>query len=348
MQYHPDRNAGDAAAVEKFKEASEAYEVLSDLDQRARYDRYGHEGVRGAFSGGGFDWQDFHHFDDFGDIFGSLFDSLFGGGRGGRRSGRGGDILHRLSITLEEAAQGHEAELSVSRKDSCDSCHGTGAEGGAPRKRCPSCSGTGRVAVRHGIMLFQTSCEVCRGQGHLIDKPCKTCAGQGLTSKRVKASVKIPAGIHSGQRIQMRGEGHASTVNGSRGDLYVEVEVNRHRVFAREDDHIVIDLPITISQAALGDKVTIPTLWGETSLTIPAGTESHEAFRLKGMGMPVLNRHAKGDMFVRVRVHTPKKLSERQRELLQELAELDGDKLEPTSESLFERGKELFGKIFGA
>jgi molecular chaperone DnaJ len=349
MKYHPDRNPGDESAAERFKEASEAYEVLGDPDKRSRYDRFGHAGVRGAFSGGGFDWSDFHHFDDFGDIFGSLFETLFGfgGARGGRRSNRGGDILHRLTITLEQAAKGVEVELSVDRHRACGGCDGTGSEGGAPRRRCLTCGGTGQMAVRRGIMIFQSTCESCAGRGEVVERPCGECGGKGLVVESVKVSVKIPPGIHSGQRIQLRGQGHASAHGGPRGDLFAEVTITPHKTFAREDDHVVMDLPISVSQAALGAQAEIPTLWGQAELKIPGGTQTHEVFRLQGQGMPILNRQRRGDMFVRTRVVTPRRLSERQQELFQQLAEEDGDILEPTSETLFEKGKDFLGKIFG-
>jgi molecular chaperone DnaJ len=352
MKYHPDRNPDDPAAADKFKEASEAYEVLDDPDKRARYDRFGHAGVRGAFSGGGFDWSDFHHFEDFGDIFGSLFGSFFGMGAGfgaprGRRSNRGRDLGHSVSITLEEAAQGHEVEFSVTRRDRCEECSGTGSKKGTSPKRCSACRGTGQMTVRRGIMIVSTTCDVCGGSGEVIDNPCPVCAGQGLAAKRAKISVKIPPGIQGGQRIQLRSQGDASARGGPRGDLYVNVNVKEHRTFAREGDHIVMDLPVTFSQAAIGAKIEVPTLWGPTELKIPAGTQSHEVIRLRGQGMPILNTGARGDMFVRVRVQTPAKLSERQRQLLEQLAEEDEGDLSPNTESLFEKGKDFLGKIFG-
>lgn len=353
MKYHPDRNQGDDAAAAKFKEASEAYEVLGDPDKRARYNQFGHEGVRGAFSDGNFDWSDFHHFDDLNDIFGSLFDSLFGFGggsfrRGGRRGqSRGQDIGHQVKITLEQAAQGHEIEFSVKRHDVCAKCSGSGAEGGAPAKTCPICRGSGQMGVRRGIMVFTTTCDTCHGKGQVVDKPCDECSGQGLVPKKIKAKVMIPPGIHSGQRIQQRSQGDASPNGGPKGDLYVQVEVENHKTFARDGDNIVLDLPISISRAALGDKIDVPTIWGTADLRIPAGTQSHEVFRLRGQGMPILNTSSRGDMYVRVRIHTPTKLSQTQRELFAKLAEEDGDEIEPTSDSLFDKGRDFIGRIFG-
>lgn len=353
LKYHPDKNPNSPEAVEAFKEASEAYEVLSDADKRARYDRFGHEGVRGSFSGGGFDWSDFHHFDDFGDIFGSLFGSLFGmggspfGGRTQRRGkARGRDLLHEVTITLEQAALGHEEEFSLTHREACDSCRGSGSRDGKPRT-CPQCRGTGQMTVRSGIMIVSTTCDQCRGAGEIIENPCSSCSGSGLLPKRTKIKVKIPPGIQSGQRIQMRGQGDGAPRGGPRGDLYVQVNVAEHETFVREGEHIVLDLPVTISQAALGATLEIPTLEGKTEFRLPPGTQTHEVFKIKGKGMPILQSTHRGDMFVRVRVVTPKRLTERQRELLRELAEGDAETLAPESASLYEKGKDFLRNIFG-
>lgn len=353
LKYHPDRNPDDPSAAEKFKEASEAYEVLTDPEKRARYDRYGHEGVRTAFSGGNFDWSDFHHFDDLNDIFGSLFGSFFGfgpgfGGRPTRRhSNRGRDIIHELTITLEQAATGHEAELRVRRDELCEACRGTGSKDGAPAKICSACRGSGQMTVRRGIMIVSTTCENCGGTGQRIETPCARCSGRGLIVKERTITVKVPPGIQTGQRLQLRGQGGASPSAGPRGDLYVEITVAEHDIFVREGEHILMDLPITFSQAALGAKIEIPTLWGPREVTIPAGTQSHDVLRLRGLGMPLLHRDERGDMIIRLRVQTPRKLSPRQRELFEQLHQEDGGIPEQPADGLFEKGKELFGKLFG-
>jgi len=329
MQYHPDRNPENAEeAAEKFKEASEAYEVLSDPEKRANYDRFGHEGMRNAFGGQGFSWENFTHQSDVDDIFGDIFSAFFGGAGARRgRPNRGADIEASTKITLEEAFSGVESEVGFSRREVCETCKGAGAEPGTKPKTCPRCNGAGQRRVQQGFFVMSTPCNGCGGSGRIIEKPCGGCNGRGLAEKRRSLTVKIPRGISDGQALRLRGEGDdAPGAQGPRGDLLVHVAVKEHERFVREGASIYLDVPIHFPMAALGAKIRIPTLHGEEEICIPAGTASHTVFKLKQKGMPQQPGSDRcGDMFARTSIVVPKKLTDRQKELVEELAKEMGD-----------------------
>lgn len=347
-KYHPDKNPGNKEAEEKFKEACEAYEVLSDPDKRARYDRYGHEGVK--FSGGGFTYDQFTHFTDFEDIFGSIFDSFFGTqtsrrGRTRRGTERGRDLKVSVTLDLEEAISGKEVELALSRLETCEDCHGTGATPGSRPKTCPRCKGHGALRYQQGFFSIQTTCDVCQGDGTILDSPCSTCAGRGRVNERCTVKVRIPPGVDNGTLVRVAGEGEVGPYGGPRGDLYVEIKLREHEIFRREGDDLYCDVPISFSQAALGDEITIPTLYGEEKLKIPAGTQTHKVFRLRGKGMPrASDPNIRGDLFVRLIVRTPTHLTEREKELFRELAEIRKEKLN-SDKGFFSQLKENLSDI---
>jgi molecular chaperone DnaJ len=342
-QFHPDLNNGDKEAAERFKEASEAYEVLRDPEKRAIYDRYGHEGLssRGMSSGAS----------SMEDIF-DIFASVFGGGRERTsRVNRGRSIRLRVSLTLEEAAQGKKESYSFNRHEVCEACGGSGSEKGHTSRSCPTCGGRGQVQVSLdplGIISDIRTCSVCRGRGKLIEHPCHSCAGHGLSLKKVSVPVEIPPGAESGWRISVQGEGEASAHGGPRGDLVVEVTVEDHPVFVREGENLFTDLPITFTQAALGATVQIPTIEGDTvDLKIPAGTQTHQMLRIAGKGMPIhregmtiFRRRRHGDLYVRVRIVTPEGLSKGQREILERLAQEESGVNTPSAEPLLHQGHE--------
>jgi len=338
QKYHPDRNPGDKAAEEKFKQAAEAYAVLSDPGKRQRYDRFGKAGLGGQ---GGFHGFDPDTFGDFGDILGSLFGfgNIFGGGRRGRRGRPGRDLRYDLEIEFEEAVRGLETKIRVPRMMACDSCDGRGA---APDgiESCSNCSGQGQVAFQQGFFTIARPCGQCGGAGRRITQPCESCHGEGRVREEKTLEVKIPAGVDEGMRMRLSGEGEAGSGGGPPGDLYVELHVREHPVFRREDRDILLDLFVSYSQVALGSVVEVPTLDGEYSLKIPAGTQSGGRFRLRGKGAPGVDNRGRGDQYVSVHVHTPTSLSKEQRQLLEQLAELDGD---ITAErGLFDRVKDIF------
>ncbi len=354
MKEHPDRNPDDPeGAAERFKEAAEAYEVLSDAEKRARYDKYGHEGLKSAFGGGGFQWSDFHHANEMQDIFGDIFSAFFGGGGGGGRRGvaRGRDIRIRYGITLEEAFAGKEAKVAFERRETCETCKGSGAAEGTSRRPCLQCGGTGTMRLSRGFFAVQTTCDRCGGAGSIIEKPCAGCHGQGLVGKKVEVKFDIPPGVDNGMSMRLRGEGEPyagqNGATGERGDLYVNFEVKEHEVFAREGSDIYIETPISFSQAALGATISVPTLHGDQELPVPHGTQSHKVFRLKGKGMPTGNGGF-GDQYVRIVVITPKKLNDRQKELLRELAkESKEDFKEYRKKSFFEKVKDTIEDVVG-
>ena len=329
-KYHPDVNK-DAGAEGKFKEISEAYEVLADDNKKVDYDRFGHAGAQAGFSGGGFSWDDFSHFDDLSDIFGrdffgrDIFDVFFGGR--GRRHGssamRGSDVRYDLEIDLEEAAFGAEREISVRRNESCGECKGSGAKSPSDIVSCPACNGTGQMKQARrtpfGQFVTVTTCNECRGEGKTIKKPCTRCEGTGRKSRSRKISVKVPAGVESGSYLRLHGEGDSGVKGGSSGDLYVVIHVKPHNEFRREGNDIVYELPISFSQAALGDEVEVPTLRERVKMRIPAGTQTGTLFKLKDEGIQKLHGRGRGNELVRVRVVTPDKLSGKQKELFREL-----------------------------
>ena len=297
MKYHPDKNPGDKAAEEKFKEINEAYEVLSDETKRRNYDQFGHEGVNGqGFGGaGGFGGQGFGGFDDiFGDIFGDMFGGGFSGGSRQRRRGpeRGADIKQRVNISFEEAAFGKKVQVKINRSEECDQCHGSGAKPGTSKKTCPTCHGSGQVQsvqrTPFGNIASTRTCSTCNGEGEVIDSPCSKCHGKGSIRKTKTIEVDIPAGIDNGQMIKLGGQGELGTRGGPRGDLYIEVNVQSHPLFTRDCYDVYLEMPITFAQATLGDKIQVPTLDGKVEYEVPEGTQTGTVFRLKGKGIPKL------------------------------------------------------------
>ncbi len=343
LKYHPDRNPGDNVAEGKFKELSEAYQVLSDGEKRAQYDRYGHAAFeQGRGSGGG--GSDFSgNFEDiFGDIFGDFFGG--GGGRGGRgRARRGEDLSYNLEISFEEAAFGTEKTISVPRMSVCEPCQGSGAKAGTRPQTCGTCRGTGQVRFQQGFFTIARTCHQCGGQGSTVTDPCPTCRGAGSVRKTSTLQVKVPAGVDMGSRLKLRGEGEHSPMGGSPGDLYVMIQVREHPLFQRTQNEVVCEVPISFPQAALGSDIEVPTLEGKLKMKIPAGTQSGNVFRLRGKGIADLRGGGRGDQLVRVTVETPRKLSGKQRELLEQFAELDGADVHPLSRGFFDKVKELFG-----
>lgn len=316
MKYHPDRNPDDEDALARFREAKEAFEVLSDSEKRAAYDRFGHAGVDATAggaggAGGGFGGA------DFADIFGDVFGDIFGGG-GRRRSTRGADLRYRLDISLEEAVQGTEKEIRIPSQESCDQCDGSGAKPGSRPRSCSTCGGIGQVRMQQGFFSIQQTCPTCRGSGQMIDDPCASCHGSGRLQREKNLSVSIPAGVDTGDRIRLSGEGEMGERGSPPGDLYVEVRVKPHPIFERDGNNLVCDVPLDIATAALGGEIEVPTLDGRIKLKIPAGTQSERVFRLRGKGVKPVRGGAPGDVLCRVRIETPVHLTARQKELLEE------------------------------
>jgi len=339
-KYHPDLNKDNPKeAEEKFKEISEAYEVLVDEEKRAKYDRYGFAGVQENFSPGGFDWRDFTHFDDLTDIFGrNIFEDFFGGSifdvffdrRGrSRRPTRGSDLRYDLEISFEEAARGTRKEIEVVREETCPSCGGTGAEGGTALTTCPRCGGQGQIrdVQTHGFSQFVRIqvCPRCGGSGQVVERPCPTCGGSGLVKRSRRISVNIPAGVDTGSQLRLTAEGEKGRNGGPPGDLYVVIHVRPHEIFEREGADICLEVPVSYATLVLGGEVEVPTLDGKAKLRIPPGTDSGTVFRLRGKGLPNLRQGGRGDENVRVVVMVPKDLSQRERELLEELRSLRPD-----------------------
>jgi molecular chaperone DnaJ len=350
LKYHPDRNPGDHAAEEKFKESAEAYSVLADGDKRHLYDRYGHAGLGGAATGG-FDPTVFTGFEDIlgglGDIFG--LGDVFGGGR--RRGGvqRGTDLRYDLEISFDEAAKGTETSVQIPRLESCETCSGSGAAPGSKATTCPQCQGRGQLRYQQGFFTVARTCGQCRGTGSVIAKPCSTCKGAGRVQKERKLTVRVPAGIATGQRLRLTGEGEAGGPGGPPGDLYVVIHVQEHPFFQRDGNDLYCELPLNFPTLALGGEIRIPTLEGEEPFKVPEGTGSGQSFRLRGRGMPDVSGRGRGDLFVIVKVITPKKLSKEQKKLLEQLAtSLPKEQFEPTpvdheDKGLFDRVKDIFG-----
>jgi molecular chaperone DnaJ len=345
VRYHPDKNPGDAEAEEKFKEAAEAYSVLSVAEQRARYDRFGHAGVSGAAGAqGAWGAQGFGGIEDIlGDLFG--FGEVFGGARGagGRRSSaqRGADLRYDLEMTLEEAAAGMTAQLRVPRLEACEACKGSGAAPGTQPESCPGCAGAGQVRYQQGFFSVARTCGQCRGAGRVIRTPCEACKGAGRVEREKQIEVKIPAGVETGSRLRLVGEGEAGAQGGPAGDLYVVIHVKEHETFERQGNNLYASVPVTFAQAALGSETTVPTLDGQESLKVPAGTQTGTVFRLKGHGMPVLGGRGRGDLFVSVTVVTPTTLTREQRKLLEQLAQIEETDL--SDKGLMDKVRDIFG-----
>ena len=316
MKYHPDRNPGDQAAEEKFKEVKEAYEALSDARKRAAYDQFGHAGVEGA-AGGGFGGPA-----DLGDIFGGVFRDIFGGGRGGgQQSYRGADLRYNLELTLEEAVFGTTARIRVPALVTCATCAGSGAKPGTKPTTCPTCRGAGQVRMQQGFFSIQQTCPRCQGRGSIIPEPCATCRGVGRVEEQKTLSVKVPAGVDNGDRIRLAGEGEAGEHGGPPGDLYVQIQVKPHPIFTREDNDLYCEVPISFTTAALGGDLEVPTLDGRLSLKIPAETQTGKVFRIRGKGVKPVRGGPTGDLLCRAIVETPVNLTREQKDLLQQFAE---------------------------
>ncbi|GIW40554.1 MAG: chaperone protein DnaJ [Candidatus Binatia bacterium] len=341
LKYHPDRNPGDKVAEEKFKEASEAYQVLSDPERRAQYDRFGHAAFDATMAGGGFGGFDFRA-PSFEDLFQDLFGDFFGMSRGRSRGRRGEDLRLDLELKFEEAVFGTERVVEVPRTVVCEECHGEGTRGGRPRSACPRCRGTGQLRYQQGFFTVAKTCPQCSGQGSVITDPCRTCGGSGLVQKVHKLTVRIPPGVDRGTRLRLRGEGERGLNGGPPGDLYVVIDVAEHPLFRRQGNDIVCEVPISFPQAALGTEIEVPTLSGKVKMKIPPGTQSGSVFRLRGHGVPDA-RGRKGDQLVKIVVETPRRLTPRQRELLEEFARLSGEEGNPISKGFFEKVKEMFG-----
>ncbi len=337
IQYHPDKNAGNAEAEEKFKEATEAYEVLSDEKKRKAYDQFGFAGVDGINSpGGGHDYSSvFHDFEDiFGDM-GGIFDSFFGGGGGGRRRSTGGvprgsDLRYNLEISFKDAVFGTSTEISYTHDVTCKTCNGTGASSGTGRKTCPTCQGTGQVRRNSGFFSIASPCHTCGGEGHIIEDPCKVCHGSGLTRKQQKIKVKIPAGIENGKRIAIPGQGDSGHNGGRSGDLYVYIKIKPHKYFERDGNNVYCALPISFTQAALGAEVQVKNLEDKKiKLKIPPGAQTGKMLRLKNEGIPYLQSSRKGDMYIKLIVETPQRMNAKAKELLKQFASIQGEEDSP-------------------
>ena len=340
MKYHPDRNPGDEAAEEKFKEASEAFEVLSDQEKRARYDQFGHaaDGMgdgMGGFGGGGA---------GFSDVFGDIFGEFFGGsgGRGGSRGERGSDLQYNMEISFEDAAFGTSKEINVPRMETCDTCGGLGAHSEKDIEICGTCGGTGQQRVQQGFFSVATTCSRCSGRGKTIRNPCKTCHGKTRVSKTKRIRVNIHAGVSTGSRIKLTGEGEHGTNGGSTGDLYIMLRVQDHAMFEREGADLFCEEPISFAKAALGTELEVPTLEGKARLKIPAGTQSHKIFRLKNQGIAHLRGGGRGDLHVRVILETPTNLTSRQKELLEECEDCCEAESHPLQDKFINTIKSLF------
>ena len=345
MKYHPDRNPGDDEAEERFKEAKEACEVLTDAQKRAAYDQYGHAGVEAAAAGAR---GRASAADAFGDIFGDVFGDIFGAARRGAHAQvfRGADLRYELELDLHEAVFGHTVEIEVPKLVECETCHGSGAAKGSNPQTCETCGGTGQVRISQGFFQLQQTCPKCRGAGTIIRNPCDGCFGQGRVRRTRKLSVKIPPGVDSGDRIRLAGEGEAGRNGGPPGDLYVEVHVREHAIFERDGEHLSCEVPVSFATAALGGTVEVPTLNGNVVLKIPVETQSGRVFRLRDKGVKPVRGGSRGDLFCRVVVETPVHLSGEQRELIRKLEESlreDGTRHSPREKGFFEGVRRFFG-----
>ena len=354
MKHHPDRNPGDKAAEEKFKEAAEAYAILADAEKRSAYDRFGHAAVSGAGAGAGFDPSVFQEFGDLSDILGNMFGfgDLFGSAR--RRGGpqRGADLRYDMEIGFDEAAHGAETSIQIPRQETCETCDGSGAAAGSSPSTCPQCRGQGQVRYQQGFFTVARTCPQCRGVGRIITKPCQTCRGAGRLTKERKITVKIPPGIATGQQLRLQGEGESGAAGGPAGHLYVVVHVQEHEFFRRDGNNLFCEIPVNFTTLALGGEIQVPTLGDHDTVKVPEGTQTGTTFRLRGKGMPDVNGRGRGDLFATVQVQTPKKLTREQKQLLDQLSKtLPKDTFAPRARgdqeqderNLFDRVKDMFG-----
>ena len=351
MKHHPDRNQGDGSkkSEDKFKEANEAYEMLSDPQKRAAYDQFGHAGVDPSMGAGrGAGPEGFGGFAEaFGDIFGDIFSGGAAGGarRGGPQVYRGSDLSYAMEISLEEAAHGKDTQIRIPTWDSCEPCHGSGAKPGTQARTCPACSGSGTVHLRQGFFSIQQTCPQCRGSGKIIPEPCASCGGAGKIKRQKTLEVKIPPGINEGMRIRSAGNGEPGTNGGPPGDLYIEIRMKQHEVFERDGDDLHCTVPVGLTSAALGGHIEVPTLGGKAEIELPEGTQHGKTFRLRGKGIKGIRSSYPGDLYCHVTVETPVKLTEHQRKLLMELDESfrdSGDRHSPNAKSWTDRVKDLF------
>ncbi|KAB2876484.1 MAG: molecular chaperone DnaJ [Ideonella sp.] len=354
MKYHPDRNQGDDAkkAEEKFKEAKEAYEMLTDAHKRAAYDQYGHAGVDPNMAGGGFrGGPGPEGFGGFAEAFGDIFGDIFGGAAGGRRGAggqqvyRGADLSYSMEITLDEAAQGKDTQIRIPSWEACETCKGSGAKPGTSAKTCSTCGGSGSVHLRQGFFSIQQTCPHCHGSGRVIPDPCVTCNGAGKVKKQKTLEVKIPAGINEGMRIRSVGNGEPGSNGGPAGDLYIEIRIKQHEIFERDGDDLHCTVPVPLTLAALGGGITVPTLAGKAEIELPEGTQHGKTFRLRGKGIKGIRSSYPGDLYCHITVETPVRLTEPQRKLLKELDESlkkGGERHSPNAKSWTDRVKDLF------
>ncbi|MBS0855284.1 MULTISPECIES: molecular chaperone DnaJ [unclassified Tatumella] len=348
MKYHPDRNPGDTKAEEQFKEVKEAYEILTDDQKRAAYDQYGHAAFeQGGMGGGGFGGG-FGGGADFGDIFGDVFGDIFGGGRR-QRAARGSDLRYNMELTLEEAVRGVSKEIRIPTLQECDTCHGSGAKAGSKPQTCSTCHGAGQVQMRQGFFTVQQPCPTCQGRGSVIKDPCNACHGHGRVETTKTLSVKIPAGVDTGDRIRLSGEGEAGEQGAPAGDLYVQVSVKKHPIFEREENNLYCEVPINFTLAALGGEIEVPTLDGRVKLKVPAGTQTDKLFRVRGKGVKSVRGGAIGDLLCRVVVETPVNLNDKQKALLSELGDTlggpSGEDNSPRSKTFFDGVKKFFDDL---
>ncbi|CAH7143585.1 chaperone protein DnaJ [Vibrio chagasii] len=354
MKFHPDRNQGDESAADKFKEVKVAYEILTDPQKKAAYDQYGHAAFEqgGMGGGGGFGGGFGGGQGDFGDIFGDVFGDIFGGGRRGggqQRAQRGSDLRYNMELTLEEAVRGVSKEIEVPTLVECDTCDGSGAKKGSSAQTCGTCHGHGQVQMRQGFFAVQQTCPTCNGKGKIIKDPCNSCHGQGRKQKTKTLNVKIPAGVDTGDRIRLSGEGEAGEQGAPAGDLYVQVHVKEHNIFERDGNNLYCEVPVSFSMAALGGEVEVPTLDGRVNLKVPEETQTGRMFRMRGKGVKGVRGGGVGDLIVKLVVETPVKLSSRQKELLREFEETCGgeaaSKHKPKSEGFFSGVKNFFDDL---
>lgn len=349
MQYHPDKNPGDKAAEHKFKEISEAYDVLKDDQKRAAYDRYGHGAFEGGMGGagpGGFDFNSSGFSDIFEDLFGEFMGGRRGGGQGGGSAARGSDLRYNMQISLEDAYKGKQETVRITTSASCEDCSGSGAAPGTKPVTCSVCNGAGKVRAQQGFFTIERTCHACGGMGRTIKDPCRKCGGSGRVRKEKSLSVNIPPGVEEGTRIRLAGEGEAGARGGPAGDLYIFLTIAPHRFFKREGANLHCRVPIRMTTAALGGSIEVPTLDGSRAkISIPAGTQSADQFRLKGKGMPVLRSTGRGDIYIHVTVETPVNLSKKQRDLLKTFEESESDKNQPETEGFFSKVKEFWDDL---